>query len=101
MKKILILSLALFYGCTDATDPSIKIENQKVFDSGGKLIGVLNNRNVIRYDISNGDRTHYIYVIEGKETVTLNRTIQQGKVTTSQVEVFIDENGEKWQKLKE
>jgi hypothetical protein len=100
MKKILCLTLAILCGCQ--TESEIQRENQMHFNSGGEFVGEINGKKVVRYTVDNGmNPSHYIYTIDGENSITVNRSVSSGKSSHIEADFIIDGNGQKWQKVKE
>ena len=94
MKKILalaVLSLALV-GC-GPTQGEAAYENQSNFNNPMKVGTLPDGRAVSRITvvIPNGIHDHYVYVVEGGASTTVNRQVSQGKTTRTQTSAFLDE----------
>lgn len=79
-------------GCTNQTSPQIVAKNKLTLSGKGFSVGVLpDGREVRQYEISRGDASaHFIYVVDGYGTVSVNRAERQGKTTVNKTEVLID-----------
>jgi hypothetical protein len=91
MRFLLVFVLCIFLtGCTTYTPEQVSVMNEKTLSSEGELIGTLSDgREVRRYEIYIlHQANHWIYVVG--DTVTVNKTVRQGKVNSNRVEVFID-----------
>lgn len=94
----LLFMLPLAIGCVDRAE--VEAYNKASLSSDGKYIGNLKDgREVRQFTIDNGDRYHYMYVIENTDYTTVNRTVQSGKVSHNVTEITI--NGKKYIEKKE
>lgn len=94
MKKILalaVLSLALV-GC-GPTQGEAAYENSSNFDSPTKVGTLRDGREVSRIKVAvpGSIHPHFIYVVPGSTTTTLNRTVPQGKSSRTETSAFLDE----------
>jgi hypothetical protein len=73
VKKLIFIFLLLLAGCENDT-PSIVAKRHKEFNSGGFVVGALNDgRKVTRYEIANGAQdNHWIYVVDSTGSTTTN-----------------------------
>ncbi len=92
MKIISLLILATLIGCTPDRNvmmANVMAANKKELAGHGENVGVLpDGRNIIRYRLERGDylADHWIYVVDGGGTTTLN--VYRNK--SHYVEVTID-----------
>ena len=101
MKKcIALLGFVFLLGWEgEYNDPKIVSENKQMIAGGGEVVGTLpDGREVrrIRLNMGSNLHDHWIYVVSGTETVTMNHEVSEGKTTTGESEVFI--NGVKYTK---
>jgi hypothetical protein len=98
MKYLLLIGLLAFVGCEsqsfqDELKQKRHEENYQTLSKRGDFIGRLpDGRIVDRYRLRHPDpygHDHYIYVVEGTESVTLNKSVQSGKHTHNETETFI------------
>ena len=94
MKKILalaVLSLALV-GC-GPTQGEAAYQNQSNFSSPVKVGTLPDGRAVRRITVAVPDSVHkhYVYVVEGGGSTTVNRQVQAGKTTRTETSAFLDE----------
>jgi hypothetical protein len=90
-KLFLILFCLLIAGCgTPHNDPAIMAQNRVTLSGKGEQVGTLpDGREIRRYYINMGKlHDHWIYVTN--DTITINRTISQGKTTFNHVSVIIN-----------
>lgn len=81
MKKLIFICLLLLAGCEVDNDTPKNIANrQKEFNSGGYVVGTLNDgRKVTRYEIeNNGLHNHWIYVVDSTSSVSTNFAVDAG-----------------------
>ena len=94
MKCFLIVSfLFLMASCTDHNSPEVLTTQKSVLSTDGQEIGKLpDGRKVVRYQLSMGSyiHDHFIYVVEGGNTISVNHTETHGKSSANHVEVIID-----------
>lgn len=96
MKKLIVcfvIAISLFAGCTAHNDPAIMSINKSTLAGSGEEVGVLpDGRKVIRFQLEMGSHyhDHWIYVVEGSPTVTVNRTESHGKSSSNHADVIID-----------
>jgi len=91
MRFLLVFVLCIFLtGCSTYTPEQVVGINNTTLSSGGEVVGTLSDgRELRRYEIYNQhERNHWVYVVG--DTVTVNKTVRQGKTTSNRVEVFID-----------
>ena len=88
MKKfILALVLVTFCGCQKQwSKEELAAYNKNNLSAEGQLIG-----EVVMYTVYHGGPAHYIYVVKGSESVTVNRTIRRGKTNIQQVTGTVEE----------
>lgn len=80
MKRLIFICLLLLAGCKNDT-PEINAKRQKEFNSGGYVVGTLNDgRKVTRYEIENGqtNHKHWIYVVDSTSSVSTNFEVDAG-----------------------
>lgn len=81
----------MFIGCTFRNDPQIISLNKNNLSGHGEYIGTLpDGRKVNRYEIEMGSGVpnHWLYVTDG--SITVNRTVRQGKTSVNQVDIIIE-----------
>ena len=94
MKKfILALVFVTFCGCQkQLSKEELAAYNKNNLSEEGQLIGKLpDGREVVMYTIYHGGPAHYIYVVKGSESVTVNTTIRRGKTNIQQVTGTVEE----------
>lgn len=94
MKKIIalaVLSLALV-GCGPSQGEAV-YENISNFNSPIKVGALPDGRVVSRITVvvPNSMHNHYVYVVEGGASTTVNRQVSQGKSTRTDTSAFLDE----------
>lgn len=87
MSKYITLAgvLCILIGCVDRAE--VQRENATALSADGELVGTLpDGREVRRYCLEDfALNKHWVYVVGS--TVTVNRTLQKGKITEHHVEV--------------
>jgi hypothetical protein len=79
---LIVVCMMLLIGCSGTP----------VLNTNGENAGVLpDGRKVTQFEVSDGFRIHYIYVVENSTSVTTNRTVQTGKTTMNRVESVIQD----------
>lgn len=84
VKKLIFICLLLLAGCDNDT-PEINAKRQKEFNSGGYVVGTLNDgRKVTRYSIENGSNQddHWIYVVDSTGSTTTNFNVSNNNPET-------------------
>lgn len=93
MKKLIFICLLLLAGCDNDT-PEINAKRQKEFNSGGYVVGTLNDgRKVTRYEIENGkgqQHNHWIYVVDSTASTSTNFEILAGKTHKNETVVVVN-----------
>jgi len=94
MKKILalaVLSLALV-GCGPSQGEAV-YQNQSNFNNPMKVGTLPDGRAVSRITVAvpNQIHNHYVYVVEGGGSTTVNHQVPEGKTTRTQTSAFLDE----------
>ena len=94
MKKFfLLVSCLCLIGCTGPNDPSILALQKTTLAGPGTTLGTLpDGRKVVRYELEMGSNhhNHFLYIVEGTPTITINHTETHGKTQSNHVEVVID-----------
>lgn len=92
MKRLIFICLLLLAGCDNDT-PEINAKRQKEFNSGGYVVGTLNDgRKVTRYEIVNANpqHNHWIYVVDQTASVSHSFEVREGKTTRNETIVVVD-----------
>lgn len=95
MKYFLLSIFFIISGCTDQTTPEVKERNKNTLKGEGFIIGEINGKKVRQYEIDRGDtgNSHYLYLVDGNDTVNTNFDVKQGKTTYNQTNTTIFKNG--------
>ena len=91
---VMFLLFVMLAGCTSHNDPTVMSANKAILAEKGEFIGTLpDGRQISRYKIGMGSsqHDHWLYVVDGGNTVTMNHTVSNGEDSTvNHVEVFIE-----------